>query len=199
MIYETAHLIRLADIPRRGVAALFLDRDGTLIDDPGYIADPAKVRLLAGAAGALKRFRDAGCALVIVTNQSGIGRGLYSLADYEAVSARLRDLLAAEGVELDAELACAHAPEEGDACGWRKPSAGMILEAGRLLDLDLGRSVLAGDKLSDLQAAAAARLSRAVHVLTGHGRSERAAVLAWKSPIALDLADDLSTLSPCES
>ena len=194
-----AHRVRLSERPRRGVPALFLDRDGTLIEDPGYVSDPDDVQLLPGVAATLSRFRDAGYALVIVTNQSGIGRGLYAWSDYEAVAARLRELLAAEGVAFDAELACAHTPEEGASCGWRKPAPGMILEATRRLDLRIPGSLLAGDKLADIAAAAAAGLPRAVHVLTGQGARERDAVNRFATPMAIDLLDDLSGLMPCAS
>ena len=191
------HRVRLAAHPRRATPALFVDRDGTVIEDPGYIADPDKVRLIPGAAAALRRFRGAGHALVLVTNQSGIGRGFYSWPDYEAVAARFRDLLAAEDVEFDAELACAHAPEA--RCDWRKPAPGMIRAAADRLDLDLGRSVLAGDKLSDIEAGAAAGIRRLVHVGTGHGAEERERVAAWHGPVAVTMLADLSLISPCAS
>jgi D-glycero-D-manno-heptose 1,7-bisphosphate phosphatase len=190
------HRFRLADSPRRDCPALFLDRDGTLIEDPGYISDPGDVRLLDGVPEALRGFRDAGYALVVVTNQSGIGRGLYGWADYEAVAARLRQLLAAEGIALDATFACAHAPEAGAACGWRKPAPGMILAAAEHLGLDLGRSLLAGDKRLDIEAAAAAGLPRAAHVMTGQGRAERSKLVGQRFPLDLDLIDDLSGLAP---
>ena len=191
------HRLRLAAHPRRAVPALFVDRDGTLIEDPGYIADPEKVRLIPGAAAALRGFHDAGYALILITNQSGIGRGYYGWSDYEAVATRFRDLLAAEGVSFDAELACAHAPEA--ACDWRKPAPGMIREAADRLDLDLAGSVLAGDKLSDLEAGAAAGVPRLVHVATGHGAEERGRVAAWRGPVAVTMLADLSLLSPCAS
>jgi D-glycero-D-manno-heptose 1,7-bisphosphate phosphatase len=191
------HALRLATHPRRAAPALFVDRDGTVIEDPGYIHDPDKVRLIPGAAATLRRFHDAGFALILVTNQSGIGRGFYSWADYEAVAARLRELLAAEGVTFDAELACAHSPEA--RCDWRKPAPGMILEAAARLDLDLGHSLLAGDKLSDLEAGAAAGIPDLVHVGTGHGNAERALVAAWLGPVAVTTLADLSLLSPCVS
>jgi len=191
------HRARLAPIPRRAVPALFVDRDGTVIEDPGYIDDPDKVRLIPGAAATLRRFHDAGFALILVTNQSGIGRGLYGWADYEAVAARLRALLAAEGVAFDAELACAHSPDAG--CAWRKPAPGMILEAAARLSLDLRHSVLAGDKLSDLEAGAAAGIPRLVHVGTGNGAKERGRVAAWHGPVAVTTLADLSLLSPCAS
>lgn len=191
------HRIRLAAEPRRAAPALFVDRDGTVIEDPGYIDDPDAVRLIPGVAATLRRFRDAGFALVLVTNQSGIGRGLYSWDDYEAVAARLRELLAAAGVAFDAELACAHSPDA--VCDWRKPAPGMIREAAARFALDLGRSVLAGDKLTDLQAGAAAGIPCLVHVATGHGATERERVGAWHGAVAVTTLADLSLLSPCAS
>jgi D-glycero-D-manno-heptose 1,7-bisphosphate phosphatase len=187
------HRITIAEKPLRNCPGLFLDRDGTLMEDPGYVSRPDQVRLIPGITGALKRFRDAGYALVVVTNQSGIGRGLYTWDDYDAVAARLEKLLAAEGISFDAVLACSHAPDEG--CDWRKPAPGMIREAATLLSLDLGRSLLAGDKLSDLEAAAAVGLPRAVHVASGQGARERTKVCAGKPAIAIDLVDSLATLA----
>ncbi len=188
------HRIKLAEKPLRNCPGLFLDRDGTLMEDPGYVSHPDQVRLIPGVPAALKRFREAGYALVVATNQSGIGRGLYTWDDYDAVAARLVELLAAEGVAFDAVLACAHAPEE--PCGWRKPAPGMIREAATLLSLDLGRSLLAGDKLSDIEAAAAAGLPRAVHVASGQGARERAKVSAGKPAIGIGLIDSLAALAP---
>jgi len=190
------HRMRLADGARRDAPALFLDRDGTLIEDPGYLADPAGVHVIPGIPATLRRFRDAGHALVIVTNQSGIGRGLYGFDDYEAVAARLRALLAAEGVAIDAELACGHAPDAGTACGWRKPAPGMIRAAAAVLGLDLGRSLLAGDKRIDIAAADAAGLPRAVHVATGEGRREREGVAGAAFRLTLGLHDSLADLRP---
>jgi D-glycero-D-manno-heptose 1,7-bisphosphate phosphatase len=188
------HRIALAEKPLRNCPGLFLDRDGTLMEDPGYVSHPDQVRLIPGIAATLKRFRAAGYALVVVTNQSGIGRGLYSWDDYDAVAARLAELLAAEGVAFDAVLACGHAPDEG--CGWRKPAPGMIREAATMLALDLRRSLLVGDKLSDLEAAAAAGLPRAVHVASGQGARERTKVSAGKPAVAIDLVDSLAALAP---
>lgn len=190
------HRVRLARKPRTGCPALFLDRDGTLVDDPGYLSDPDRLALFSGVTPALRRFVDTGYALVLVTNQSGIGRGYFGWDDYERVAERLRERLAEDDVILDAEYACGHAPAEGAACGWRKPAAGMLLEAARQLDLDLDRSLMVGDAVSDLDAAAAAGLGRAVHVRTGHGDKARQNQADWNLPLRLDLVDSLSALAP---
>lgn len=195
MLVEPPHRISLAETPLRGSPALFLDRDGTVMEDPGYVDDPEAVVLIPGATAALGRFRAAGFALVVVTNQSGIGRGLYTWKDYHAVAARLETLVAVDGIVFDAVLACAHPPHTAPPCSWRKPAPGMILEAATLLDLDLSRSLMVGDKLSDLQAAAAADLPRAIHVATGEGAAAREAVGRWRTDMAVDLVNDLSALS----
>jgi D-glycero-D-manno-heptose 1,7-bisphosphate phosphatase len=190
------HRIALAEKPRRNAPALFLDRDGTLIEDPGYVCRAEDVRLFAGVPAALARFRDAGYALIIVTNQSGIGRGLYGWDDYDAVAARLEGLLAAEGIVFDAVVACGHSPEDGDRCGWRKPAAGMIRTAADILAIDLTRSLMVGDKSIDMQAAETAGLKQAVHVATGQGERARVAVAAWCPSITVQEIESLAALSP---
>lgn len=177
-----------------GRPALFLDRDGTLIEDPGYLSNPAGVRLLPGAAGALWRFRKAGFTLVLVTNQSGIGRGYFDWRAYEAVAETVRAALANEGLDFDAEVVCGHAP--GGDCGWRKPAAGMILAAAAALQSNLVGSVMAGDKLSDLESGAAAGVGRLVHVATGAGPSERPIV--ERSQLTIERVADLGSV-PCAS
>jgi len=195
-LIDSPHQIHLAENPARGRPGLFLDRDGTLIEDPGYVSDPGDVRPIPGVAAAINRFRAAGFAVVVVTNQSGIGRGLYGWRDYEAVAIRVATLYSGEGVEFDAVLACGHSPDTDPPCDWRKPAPGMIREAAALLALDLSRSLLVGDKLSDLQAAEAAGVPRAVHVISGQGGASRPDVKRWRTPMAVDLLDDLSVLSP---
>jgi D-glycero-D-manno-heptose 1,7-bisphosphate phosphatase len=130
--------------------AVFLDRDGTLIEDVGYPRDPEAVRLLEGAPEALAALRRAGFALVVVSNQSGIGRGLVSQEEADAVHARFVAELRARGVELDDVRYCPHAPE--DACACRKPAAGLLLDSARELGLDLDRSFMVGDKPTDVEA-----------------------------------------------
>jgi D-glycero-D-manno-heptose 1,7-bisphosphate phosphatase len=147
-------------------AALLLDRDGVVIEDRHRLGDPAGVALLPGAAATVAAANAAGVPVAIVTNQSGIGRGLYDEAAYRAVNQRLADLLAAQGARIDGFFHCPHRPDEGCAC--RKPKPGLLHSAAAALGLDLGRSVLIGDKLSDLEAARRAG-SRAVLARTGYG------------------------------
>jgi histidinol-phosphate phosphatase family protein len=146
-------------------SAVFLDRDGTIIEDGEYLADASRVRLLPGAIDALKVFRDRGMLLVVVSNQSGIARGLITPAQHAEVDARVRALLADEGVPLDGAYYCAHLP--GDGCACRKPLPGMIEQAARELAIDAKRSFMVGDKLSDIEAGRAAGCTTA---LLGQGK-----------------------------
>jgi histidinol-phosphate phosphatase family protein len=131
-------------------AAVFLDRDGTLIEDTRYPNDPAQVRLIPGAVDALTRLRERDFALVVVSNQSGIGRGLIRPEEAEAVHDRFVQELASHGVALDGFRYCPHAPDE--ACECRKPSPAMLLDLATELDLDLAASFIVGDKHSDMEA-----------------------------------------------
>lgn len=134
--------------------AVFLDRDGTLIPDVGYPRDPNEIRLLPGIAPALTELREAGFRLVIVSNQSGIGRGLLTGDDLYRVHARLVELFTARGVQFDGAYYCPHAPDENCEC--RKPLPGLLRAAAGELRLDLSRSYMVGDKPSDVQAGRAA-------------------------------------------
>lgn len=130
--------------------AAFLDRDGTLIRDAHYLSDPAKVELLPGVPDALKQLADAGFALVVITNQSGIARGLLTEAEYEAVRERLDTLLAAEGVVLTASYHCPHEPERSGPCECRKPGTLLHRRAAEDLGIDLTRSLYLGDRWRDV-------------------------------------------------
>ncbi len=134
-----------------GRPAAFLDRDGTLIRDTHYLHDPAQVVLLPGVPEALRRFADAGYALVVVTNQSGIARGMFTERDYEAVRDRLSALLATKGVRLDATEHCPHYPSASGPCGCRKPGTLMFERASAALGLAPERSVFIGDRWRDLE------------------------------------------------
>jgi D-glycero-D-manno-heptose 1,7-bisphosphate phosphatase len=130
--------------------AVFLDRDGTLIQEKEYLADPQGVVLIPGAVEALRLLREAGFALVVVTNQSGIARGLYRLDQYRSVAARLDEILQDVGLALDATEFCPHHPDFGPPCECRKPGTGMHRAAARALGLDLSRSYFVGDRTKDV-------------------------------------------------
>lgn len=134
--------------------AVFLDRDGTLIKDCGYITAPAQVELLPGVPEALALLQERGFKLLVISNQSGIGRGFFSAADVEAVNQHLSALLSGCGVALADFYYCPHKPEDGCAC--RKPQPGLILQAVREHGIDKSKSYFAGDKWTDVQAALAA-------------------------------------------
>ncbi len=151
--------------------AAFVDRDGTVIVEREYLSDPAGVELIEGAAGALARLHNAGYALVMVTNQSGIARGLYDFNAYEAVQQRVEMLLNQEGVRLDAVYMCPHHPDFTGPCDCRKPGTALFERAAAEHDLDLRRSVFIGDRLSDV--IPAEKLGgRAWLVRTGYGEAE---------------------------
>lgn len=166
--------------------AVFLDRDGTLIEERAYLSDPEGVELMPGAAKALKALRGAGFALVTVTNQSGIALGLYSDADYRAVAARLDEALEAAGVPVDATEYCPHHPDATGPCSCRKPATGMHLRAAAVLGLDPARSYYVGDKVTDVLPALELG-GRGILVRTGYGREQEARV-----PDGIRVADDLS-------
>jgi histidinol-phosphate phosphatase family protein len=153
-----------------GRPALFLDRDGTLVEEVPYLHDPAGVALLGGV-GALAGVAAAGYALVVVTNQAGVARGLYDEAAVDVVHRRLADLLAGAGVRLDAVLHCPHHPEGtvpgyARACRCRKPGPGMLEAAAGRLGLDLAASYLVGNHPTDVGAAVAAGVTP-LYVTTG--------------------------------
>jgi D-glycero-D-manno-heptose 1,7-bisphosphate phosphatase len=160
--------------------AVFLDRDGTIMRDVDYCGDPAQVEVFPGAAGALGRLKAGGYKLVIVTNQSGIGRGYFSENDYRAVEWEfLRQL--GEGL-IDATYCCPDLPDGNSAR--RKPAPGMIFEAQRDHCLDLARSYFVGDKKSDIECGRNAGV-RTILVQTGYGAHEMNGQADW---IARDLA-----------
>lgn len=167
--------------------AVFLDRDGTIVDDPGFLHEPAKVRLLPGAAEAIRRLNEAGWLVIMVSNQSGIARGLYDTAAYAAVQHRLSDLLAARGARFDAAYFCPHHPEITGPCDCRKPGVKLFRDAEVLFGLDLARSYWVGDRLRDVEPAR--RLGgRAVLVATGEGARDRAQADALGVPVVADIA-----------
>jgi len=146
--------------------AVFLDRDGTINEDRGYIGDPADVVLVDGAAEAIRRLNIRGFPVIVLTNQSGIGRGYYGEAGLAAVNRRLDALLQERGAHTDGLFYCPHRPDEDCEC--RKPGTKLVIEAARVHRVDLSRSVMVGDKVSDMELARRAGMRR-VLVLTGYG------------------------------
>ena len=145
--------------------AIFLDRDGTLIEDPGYLARPEQVRLLPGAAAAIAQVNASSWLAVVVTNQSGIARGLLTEDQYAATSRRLEQLLAEQGARLDGQYHCPHLPEITGPCECRKPGTLLYRRAAAELGIDLSRTWWVGDSPRDVLPAAA--LGGAGGVLVG--------------------------------
>jgi D-glycero-D-manno-heptose 1,7-bisphosphate phosphatase len=178
--------------------ALFLDRDGVVVEEVEYLHRVDDLRLLPGAAELVKRARKARLAVVFVSNQSGIDRGLYGWDAYDDIETEIDRRLAAAGANVDARAACGFHPEftpgwDGHHAHWRKPGPGMLELAADRLALDLGRSWLVGDMATDVRAARAAGLAGCVHVLTGHGAAHRAGALAEAAEgFEVLAADDLA-------
>ena len=165
--------------------AVFLDRDGTLIEEKGYLADPDGVRPFPGTFEALRELKEAGFGLITVTNQSGIARGYYTEDDYHAVAGRLDELLAAAGTPVDETLYCAHHPDVTGPCVCRKPGTGMYLEAAAGHGLDLRASYYVGDKLTDVLPALELK-GQGILVRTGYGREHEPNI-----PDGIWVVDDL--------
>lgn len=156
--------------------AVFLDRDGTINVEVEYLSRVEEFQFIPGAPLALKRLKDAGFLLVVVTNQSGIARGYYDEADLERVHRHMHEELESFGVEIDACYFCPHHPSHGvgqyrQECSCRKPLPGMLLSAARELDIDLAASYMVGDKLADVEAGLKAGCAPLL-VLTGYGSRE---------------------------
>lgn len=149
--------------------AVFLDRDGTIIEEVGYLKDPSQARLIPGAAEGIRRLNEAGVPVVVVTNQAGVGRGYFPESAVAAVHAEVARQLLAQGARWDAAYYCPHHPDAG--CDCRKPSPGMLRKAAAEHGLDLAGSFVVGDKVSDLKAGAPLGC-RTVLVLTGYGVTE---------------------------
>jgi D-glycero-D-manno-heptose 1,7-bisphosphate phosphatase len=156
--------------------AVFMDRDGCLTEEVGYVNHASRIRLLPRTAAAVRRLNQAGVAAVMVTNQAGVARGYFPEAVLHEANARMCRELEAAGARLDGLYVCMHHPSEGRPpyraeCDCRKPRPGLIKRAAMELGLDLAASVMVGDKLSDVAAAHAAGTA-GVLVLTGYGRGE---------------------------
>ena len=154
--------------------AIFMDRDGTVCEEMGYVNHLSRSRLLPRSLEAIRCANEHGYLVVIATNQSGVARGLFSEEMVQAVHRQLRERAEAGGARIDAVYYCPHHPREGAApwrvdCDCRKPRPGMLVRAAREHDIDLARSWMVGDGFPDIEAGAAAGV-RVVQVLTGYGR-----------------------------
>lgn len=161
-----------------------LDRDGTIIRERNYLASPDEIELLPGAAEGLRRLRQAGYGLIILTNQAGIGRGYFSESQLARIHTKLEEILIRESVRLDAILYCPHAPEQG--CGCRKPKTRMAEEAAAAFHFRPEQSVMIGDKPCDVELGRAFG-STTILVRSGYGRLYEAGGLQ-----ADYICDDLS-------
>jgi D-glycero-D-manno-heptose 1,7-bisphosphate phosphatase len=134
----------------KGRRAVFLDRDGTIIEDAGYLRDPDAVRLLPGTGRAIQQLNAQGLLAIVVTNQSGIARGFLTTEDYRATERRLDELLGLEGAGIDGHYFCPHLPELSGPCECRKPGTLLYRQAAERLGIDLSRSWWVGDRLRDV-------------------------------------------------
>jgi D-glycero-D-manno-heptose 1,7-bisphosphate phosphatase len=185
-----------------GRPALFLDRDGVIIEDVHFIRRAEDVRMIEGVAGAINAANARHVAVVVITNQSGIARGHYGWEEFEAVEAEIGRRLRSAGAEIDLVLACGYhlegtGPFAADHA-WRKPQAGMLVEAAEQLGINLAGSFIVGDRLTDLAAGRAAGLRRGALVRTGYGAKETEAhaddLAKWRSEgFAVEVHDTAAT------
>ena len=178
-----------------GRPAVFLDRDGTINEQMGYVNHLSRFQLLPGVARAIRSLHEAGLPVVVVTNQSGLARGYFPESLLDQVHAELHRLLAEEGAHLDGLYVCPHHPEARDErfrldCDCRKPRPGLLERAAAELGLDLGRSYMVGDRWSDLRCGAAVGATT-VLVLTGYGRGDAAYVGPGQTVQPDHVAEDL--------
>ncbi len=165
--------------------AIFLDRDGTIIEDKNYLRRPEEVVVLPGAAAALRRLQDAGFKLFIVSNQSGVGRGYYTLEDVERVNQHLLSGLGREGVRFTRIYFAPEAPEAPSR--GRKPSPQFLFDARGEFGVELGRSYMIGDKLTDLECGWNAGVKKSILVRTGYGaRLERESADKLECAVVVD-------------
>ena len=177
--------------------ALFLDRDGIIVEDAHYLGRPEDLRMLSGAAAAVARCNRLEIPVVLVSNQSGIARRLYDWQGFHAVQAALSAALGNAGARLDAVFACAYHPDGSAPFNiadhpWRKPNPGMIVAAGERMKLDLSRSWIVGNRASDIAAGHAAHLEGGILVSPSEDDPERKAAIGLKiERFAVDISGSL--------
>jgi D-glycero-D-manno-heptose 1,7-bisphosphate phosphatase len=176
--------------------AVFLDRDGTISPEVGYLSDPSKFELLPGAADSIRNLNEAGYKVFVVTNQSGIALGFLSIEILEQIHSRMKKLLANSGAYIDKIYFCPHHPTKGNSgftipCSCRKPEHGMILQAAKDYKLDLLSSFIIGDKLTDVNTGKSLGL-RSILVLTGYGKEEKERLSSESVNKSLFIAKDIA-------
>ena len=157
--------------------AVFLDRDGTIIEEKHYLRDPEQVVLIPGAATAISLLAEKGYYIVMVSNQSGVARGYFDEEDVIRVNQRVQELLREHGAAIDAMYYCPHHPDGNIAkykvdCSCRKPKSGMGIRASQEHDLDLSKSYMIGDKIADVEFARNCGMKNGFLVKTGHGKEQ---------------------------
>ena len=160
---------------KKYTTAVFLDRDGTINEEVGYLDSIGKLKLFANTAEAIKMINESGMKAVVITNQSGIARGYFSEEFVETVHARIQKILKAKGAFIDAFYYCPHHPTEGSgiyqqSCACRKPEAGLLIAAAQNMDIDLTRSYVVGDMVKDIQVASKVG-AKGLLVKTGYGEN----------------------------
>ncbi len=173
--------------------AVFLDRDGTLIEDVGYLSNEKDISLIEGAAEAVHDLKNAGFKTVMITNQAAISRGIITEDRFKEINAQILSEFSKKGADFDGVYYCPHHPTEGKGkylvnCSCRKPLPGMLLKAAQELDLDLAGSFMIGDKDIDIEAGAKAGCKTAL-VLTGYGNSSKNSPRAKPDHISANILD----------
>jgi len=151
--------------------AIFIDRDGTINIDKDYLTDPDKLEFIEGSPEAIALANKLGLKVVVISNQSGVARGLMTIEQVENVNARLVEMLKEHGAMVDAIYYCPHHPANGDVCTCRKPDIGMLIRAKEKFDIDLASSFVVGDKWSDVKCGENAGAFASL-VLTGYGETD---------------------------
>lgn len=175
---ERKMVFKKANLNQPKIPALFLDRDGVIIEDKHYLSDVNNVKLCRGVSDLLRYVCLSGWHIVVITNQSGISRKYFTWEDYEKVTHRIIELLGSTPL-LSAIYANGHSVD-GSPDSWRKPNPNMIFEAAKELRIDLPKSIMIGDRLSDIKCGTSARVGKVCHVLSGHGKKERSLVEKYK-------------------
>lgn len=184
----------------KNAVAVFLDRDGTINEDVGYLSDPADLILIDGAARAIKRLNDCGVKAIVITNQSGVARGYFSEKELGEINRKLADMLSEGGARLDGIYYCPHHPDDGCPC--RKPDTGLAARAAGEHGVATARSYVVGDKPSDMELARNFG-GKAVLVLTGEGKETLGKLDSPPDYVAPDISgavdwilDDMGTEKP---